>query len=57
MSINDAPDSGVGDNEAFGNAFGRRYGRNNTWRRNVGFGGNNGGVGGGRGGRGGIQVN
>ena len=57
MSINDAPDSGVGDNEAFGNSFGRRYGRNNTWRRNVGFGGNNGGGRGGRGGRGGIQVN
>ena len=57
MSINDAPDSGVADNEAFGNMFGRRYGRNNTWRKNVGFGGNNGGVGGGRGGRGAIQVN
>jgi hypothetical protein len=54
MAINDVPDSGVADNEAFGNMFGRRYGRNNSWRQNVGFG--NGG--GGRGGRNsGIVVN
>jgi hypothetical protein len=54
MAINDVPDSGVADNEAFGNMFGRRYGRNNSWRRNVGF-GNGGGGGGGR--NSGIVVN
>jgi len=43
MAINDVPDSGVADNEAFGNMFGRRYGRNNSWRQNVGFGGGRGG--------------